>query len=183
MRTSSAFGRARLWLVAVGILAIAAPLAFAGPATTGRTTAYRLHLAPHAVTSAKKAPVGQVFGGKTSQGWPVVVEVSKDGKKVVSALAAVELTCTSGMSLFNPDGYSTMPLSAKGAFKAAFGPQPLGSMPPDRTVIGQGAATGARNAAGTKMKGTWTETFTVVDPAGTTVDTCTTGNLTWTAKQ
>jgi hypothetical protein len=183
MRPSSAFTRARLWLlVLIGVSVIAAPLAFAGQTSSSRG-AYRLHLASHAATPAKKAPVGQVFGGKTSKGWPVVVEVSKDGKKVVQALAGVEMPCTSGMSVMIPDSYPRLPLSKKGAFSATFGPLQLGTTPDGQKIMGQGAITGSRNAAATKMKGTWKLTLTMVDAAGATADTCDSGAVTWTAKQ
>jgi hypothetical protein len=182
---SSTFARARLWLVAVvGILAIAAPLALAGQSTTSRTATYHLRLAPHAAKPAKNAPIGQVFGGKTSKGWPVVVELSKDGKKVVNALTGLEFTCTSGMTAVMQDGYGTLPLSAKGAFNSTFGPEQMGTLPTGEAVMAQGAITGARNKAATKMKGTWSMTVTMLNTAtGVAADTCTTGNLTWAAKQ
>ena len=186
MRISSVFARARLWLVAVvGILVIAAPLAFAGQATSGRVTSYRLHVAPYVVKAGKTAPVGQVFGGTTSQQWPVVVEVSKDSKQIVHALSGLQFSCTSG-ALLSPMtfDYLKLPLSKKGKFGVTIPATQVDTLPNGQVVMGQGGITGARNAAGTKMKGTWTMTFTMVDPAtGAVADTCSTGALTWTAKQ
>lgn len=185
MPTPSASVRARLWPVAgvVIILAIAAPLAFAGRTTTSHRAAYHLRLAPHVVKPANNAPVGQVFGGASSQGWPIAIEVSKDGRQVVRALAGIELKCTSGDSMRIPDAYVKVPLSAKGKFSASFGPMQIGTTPEGQKVMGQGSAAGSRNAAATKMKGTWKLTTTFIDPAGATVDTCDSGNVNWTAKQ
>jgi hypothetical protein len=164
-------GRARSfrWAGAVGVaVAVAVPLtAAASEASSAR--------------AAKTAP-GVAYGGFTPQGWPVVVEVSKDKRKVVRASIGLVLTCTSGASFGFPDGYRSVPLSKKGRFSASFGPIPIAH--PDGTSTDlQGSVTGATNAKRTTMSGTWQVTWVDHDAAGVVTDTCDSGKVAWKAKQ
>jgi hypothetical protein len=158
------------WVSAVGVaVAVAMPLTAAaseaGSARVGKPTA-----------------PGVVYGGFTPQNWPVVVEVSKDKRRVVRASIGLLLTCTSGVSFGFPDGYRNVPLSKKGRFSASFGPIPLAH--PDGTSTDlQGSVTGATNAKRTTMSGTWQITWVDHDAAGVVTDTCDSGKVAWKAKQ
>ena len=51
------------------------------------------------VTPVTAAPiVGNTYGGVTSQGQPVVVDMKPTRRQIVRAVVALELTCTSGTS-------------------------------------------------------------------------------------
>jgi hypothetical protein len=129
----------------------------------------------------KTAP-GVVYGGFTPQNWPVVVEVSKDKRKVVRASIGLLLTCTSGVSFGFPDAYQSVPLSKKGRFSASFGPIPIAHADGTSTDL-QGSVTGATNARRTTMSGTWQVTGVDHDAAGAVTDTCDSGKVAWKAKQ
>ena len=45
-----------------------------------------------------RTPAPVVFGGLTPQQWPVVVEISRDRRKVVRTAIGLPVTCTSGGS-------------------------------------------------------------------------------------
>jgi hypothetical protein len=130
----------------------------------------------------KTAASGVVYGGLTPQNWPVVIEVSKDKRKVLRASIGLTLTCTSGVSFGFPDRYRNLPFSKKGRFSESFGPIPMAH--PDGTSTDlQGSVTGAMNAKRTAMSGTWQITGVDHDAAGVVTDTCDSGKVAWKAKQ
>jgi hypothetical protein len=143
-----------------------------------------LTVAPSEAGSARigKAAPGVVYGGVTPQNWPVVIEVSKDKRKVVRASIGLLLTCTSGVSFGFPDAYRRVPLSKKGRFNASFGPMPIAHADGTSTDL-QGSVTGATNANRTTMSGTWQVTGVDHDAAGAVTDTCDSGKVAWKAKQ
>ena len=130
----------------------------------------------------RAATPGVMYGGFTPQDWPVVVEVSKDRRKVANASIGLLLTCTSGASFGYPDKYRNLPLSKKGRFSESFGPSRINN--PDGTWTDlQGSVTGAMNSKRTTMSGTWQVTGVEHDAAGVVTDTCDSGKVAWKAKQ
>jgi hypothetical protein len=125
---------------------------------------------------------GTVYGGVTAQDFPVVVETSKNGRKVVKATIAIRLTCTSGGVFILPDGYTAMSVSKKRKFSASFGP--MTSRNDDGTTTDfEGSISGAFNKARTKASGKWSLKATDHDASGAITDTCDSGSINWTAKQ
>jgi hypothetical protein len=125
---------------------------------------------------------GTVYGGVTAQDFPVVIETSRNGRKVVEAGIAIRLTCTSGAGIIVPDGYRAMSVSKKRKFTFSFGPVV------DRNDDGtstdfEGSISGAFNKARTKVSGKWSLKATDRDAAGAITDTCDSGSVSWTAKQ
>ncbi len=165
-------GTSKRALASVGVaagIALAVPLA--APASTHNGTAV-----------AAKAVPGVVLGGTNSQGWPVVLEVSKNGRRVVKAISGLRLNCTSGSfaSLFDRYGQLTIKKNRKFAF--AFDPTTERNDDGTTTEF-VGSISGTFNKARTKASGRWQLKATERDAAGTVTDTCDSGSVSWSVKQ
>lgn len=131
------------------------------------TTASLLVVA--APAGAKTVPRGVNYGGSNSQDDPVVVLLSKDGKKVTTIGEQFEAKCTSGTRLVRMLKVpAALPVSAAGKFSGA------------RTGAGQ-VSDGSQTLSVTTIKGTVTGrvmtgtlavNIQVVGPKGTAADTC-----------
>jgi hypothetical protein len=195
MRSLQAVSKAGRWIVVAGALAgvgVATASARDQSRHPSAATARALHpLASHShglTASAAKAKrirlPGVVFGGATSQTFPVVIQVTRNLKKVTLALIGWGADCTSGGGIANSDNYVNLKITRKGAFGASFGPQPAQGAPPGQTETDQGSVAGRFNKAHTKVAGTWR--FTAIFKNATTgavVDTCDSGFIRWSAKQ
>jgi hypothetical protein len=154
---------------AVGAVLVGSPLMPAASA----------HPAPARVAAA--AP--STFGGVTSQGLPIIVDVNGSKRQVVRVLTAVDLTCTpSGLVAVVPDGFRRLSVSKQRKFKATFGPQTQRNADGTTTDY-QGSMTGRFNRAKTTATGTWRLTAVDHDATGAVTDTCASGAVTWRAKQ
>jgi len=161
------------------ILAAAAlsTLAIAGPIT-----------ATNAATKPRASP-GAVYGAVTSQGYPVVIELSKTGRKVVSASIGLEVKCQTPPDITLPDSFTNMTISKAGKFKASI---PVTRLPAEPEA-GLGAIdvsasiSGRVNKARTRVTGTWQRKIVIYDPSDPTAtrifDTCDSGPLRFRAKQ
>ena len=128
-----------------------------------------------------RTPVPVVFGGLTPQQWPVVVEISRDRRKVVRAAIGLPVTCTSGGSGYYSDQYRGMPLR-KGRFQASFDGSRVDHN--DGTYdIFQGSVKGSTNASRTAMSGTWRLMLVAYSAVGAEIDRCDSGVVRWKAKQ
>ena len=125
---------------------------------------------------------GTVYGGATAQGFPVVIETSRNGRKVVDSTIAIRLTCTSGGAVTVPDGYRGLSVSKKRKFSASFGPMTTRNDDGTTTDF-EGSVSGAFNKARTKATGKWSLKATDHDAAGAITDTCDSGSVSWSAKQ
>ena len=139
--------------------------------------------AAHAGVRTPSAPaVGNTYGGVTPQTLPVIVDMNTSRRQIVRALIALELTCTSGSIVISPDVYTGVAVTKKGKFRVSFGP--VTDRNDDGTTTDfQGTMSGALNAAKTKITGTWSLTATDHDATGNVTDTCTSGSVSWKAKQ
>jgi hypothetical protein len=135
--------------------------------------------------ATKPPPPGVVFGGRTAQSWPIVIEVSHDGRQVVRAAVALDVKCAiSGSTSAWSDRYQHVPLSAAGSFSASFGPSPNITLASGQKGDVSGRVKGKLNARRTSGSGTWSFDVVVHDPAtGAVVDNCHSGNVTWKVKQ
>ena len=131
--------------------------------------------------AALTAATGSVFGGVTSQGWPVVIELNKTRSQIVRATVGLRLTCTSGAIASVPDNYSKVPLK-RGRFSSSFGPATQRN-PDGTTTDFEGSVTGTMNKARTRMSGKWEYKGTDHDNSGAITDTCDSGSISWSAKQ
>lgn len=128
------------------------------------------------------AAAGVIYGGLTSQRFPVVIEVSTNRRQVVSATLAIRTMCTSGATLTVPDSYIRLPISKKRRFGASFGPQTIRNDDGTTTDL-EGTVRGTFNAARTKASGKWRFKATDHDASGAVTDTCDSGSISWRAKQ
>ena len=128
-----------------------------------------------------RAPVPVVFGGLTPQQWPVVVEVSRDRRKVVRAAIGLPVTCTSGGSGYYSDQYRGMPLR-KGRFQSSFDGSRVDHNDGTYDVF-QGSVKGTTNASRTAMSGTWRLMLVAYSALGAETDRCDSGIVRWKAKQ
>jgi hypothetical protein len=98
--------------------ALPTPTPTPGAGATARAAAMSLPTpTPGAGATARAAatPVaGVVFGGFTSQGWPVVLEVPKGGKRIALAGIGLRMTCTSGAQPRFPDAFDNVRIAPNG---------------------------------------------------------------------
>jgi hypothetical protein len=129
-----------------------------------------------------------VFGGVAAQGYPVVIELSKTAKKVVSATIGIEMKCVTPGDITVPDTFKNLPISSAGKFSSAYGPTEVPGDPGSGVskIIVSGFITGKLNRLRTSIKGTWNAkviAISAADPTGATVlDTCDSGSVSYTAK-
>jgi hypothetical protein len=136
--------------------------------------------------AATKPPApGVVLGGRTAQSWPIVIEVSHDGRQVVRADVALDVKCAvSGSTSAWSDRYQRVPISATGRFSSSFGPTPDITLASGQKGDVSGRLKGKLNARMTAGTGTWSFDVVVHDPTtGAVVDNCHSGNVTWRVKQ
>lgn len=184
--------------IAAGVLAAA----MAAP-STAQAAQYRiLPAAPHPALQIAAAPKGATFGGSTSQQSPVVVQLSRDGRKVARLVVRWEAECTSGKFypfagiLVGTAGPPTQPaqpgnanpffgnaVSRAGSFKGTgLSVQAIGQGPPAPDLIGVVTQDVGGRLGSSSGGGTWRGHAEVVDPAsGQKVDDCQTGLLKWKA--
>ena len=73
-------------------------------------------------TSSRAAAVGNTYGGVTSQSMPVVVDMTANRREIVRAVAALDLTCTSGGVTTVAPFLIGLSVTKKGRFSRTFGP-------------------------------------------------------------
>jgi len=132
----------------------------------------------------RSAPAGVVFGGVTSAGSPVVIQVSQDGRQIVRATMAVPQKCQlSGATFFTPDDYIHVPITATGAFHSSGEWSAPLTEPPVTGVTSTSQLSGTFNRAMTALTGTWSLVSVFNGATGTAVDRCDSGSLSFTAIQ
>jgi hypothetical protein len=129
------------------------------------------------------AAAGSTYGGTTSQGLPVIADVTANGRQLVRVLAAVRATCTpSNTAYISPVWFRRVTVSKRGRFAASFGPE-IQRNADGTTSDYTGRVTGRFNKARTQLSGTWRLTSVDHDTAGAVTDTCDSTVVTWRAKQ
>jgi hypothetical protein len=138
------------------------------------------------IAIAQSATLGTVFGGVTAQDFPVVIQLSKTGRKVVRADIGLDLKCQIPPDITIPDGVKSIPVSAAGKFAAEqpvtrIDANPATGLP---ALDISAKLTGQVNKARTRIKGTWQRKVVIYDPNDPTglaiADTCDTGVLRFT---
>jgi hypothetical protein len=127
------------------------------------------------------ASAGVVYGGITPQGFPVMVELRKNHRRVVRTAIGLRLSCTTGATLSLADNYSKGGISGR-KFHGSFGPE-TSQRDDGTTWASEGSFKGKLNASATKITGTWQLDVTIRDAAGNVTDTCDSGVVHWSAKQ
>jgi hypothetical protein len=128
-----------------------------------------------AVTLASPAlarPAADVtFGAKTSAKWPVMLQLSRDGRQVAYAAAAWTAPCFGGFG--DTEEFTHIPVSSRRTFAKSYdtGDFQDGSA----TVRSAASLTGKINKRRSKITGTVRVMFSVKDPANSVDETCDTG--------
>ena len=131
--------------------------------------------------AGKAAAVGTSYGGVSSQDFPVIVDVNRRRSRVMRAVIAIRLSCTSGGVFTTADGYTKLSVR-RGRFSTSFGP--VTQRNDDGTTTDfEGSISGTFNSSRSKVSGTWTLKGTDHDAAGAVTDTCDSGRVNWSAKQ
>jgi hypothetical protein len=132
-----------------------------------------------AAPAVAAAPTGTVYGGETPQEWPVVVQVSKDGRSITKLVLALTLKCPGADALVNRDRFDKLKLTGSGRFEDNYGPTTVDN--------GDGTTTDYRGSVTGKVtKGKVTATSRLsgdfYDVTGKLLYTCDSGKVRWTAK-
>jgi hypothetical protein len=157
-----------------GFLPLAILLFLCSPA--GAAVAFAGTPGDGAARSARSGPTA--FGGLTSKGWPVYIQLSGNGKRITRAVAAIDSPCTKGGSITVPDKWTNVPIR-HGRFKDAFKDS---STENGETFDYDDTFAGKVNRKRTVVSGTW-HVKTVIHEADGSVDTCDSGVLKFTARR
>jgi hypothetical protein len=124
---------------------------------------------------------GSVFGGLTSQHWPVVFEVSGDGRALMAASAGLWMKCTSGDQFALNAGFARIPIAANGKFRSKWSQPPtVGS--DGTTVSASETIHGALDHRHRWLSGVWRFQMTIALASGPT-DRCDSGAVRFHAMQ
>jgi hypothetical protein len=126
---------------------------------------------------------GRVLGGLTSQQSPVILDISKNSKRIDKAVTDLELNCTSGDQFWIPDSWSRSPLDSRGSASVHL------TIPPDTSGGSNGVTvtggsdtfSGKLNRKTATFSGSWQLQLTFSMSDGTT-DQCDSGLVTFEAK-
>lgn len=166
------------------MLAVAAlaSLAVAGPIAAAQGASSRAKVTQGVVFGGF---LTQVVDGVTQPSYPIAIELSATGRKVVKAAIGMDLKCQTPGDITIPDYAENLAVSAAGKFSFE---QPVTRIPADaaRSIPPfdiSAKFTGTVNKAKTRIKGTWQRKIVIYDPTGATVvDTCDSGVLRYSAK-
>ena len=131
-----------------------------------------------AEASAASGP-GAVLGGFTSQGWPVVIKMSGDHRRIVRVGIGLTMRCTSGAQFALRDGGGSMPIGTGGRvhMAATIAPAPGSSA---SIVGGSDLFAGTLAHGRTAFSGVWDLKLVFATPDGHK-DTCDSGRVTFAA--
>lgn len=161
-------------------------MATAGPTVSARGLADQDSVPARAATAGTNAQAvavpaaGRVLGGFTSQGWPIVVEISKNGKGIPLVGAGLEMRCASGNRYPLEDGWEQLPISTSGKVHAAVTIPPSAGSSVSLTG-GSDSLTGRVNRQRSTFSGVWQLHLTFGESSGQS-DHCDSGRVTFTTR-
>lgn len=114
-------------VVVVILAVVASSSSLASARTLSSAEAAKLNPLPQI---APPPVAGEVLGGFTSQGWPIVLEISKDGTSVSVVRTVLSMTCTLGDKFSIGVGEGNLSISPRGNILARlqFPPSPGSSV-------------------------------------------------------
>jgi hypothetical protein len=181
----------RRWIL-LGAAIVVAAVGIVSSHASAKSASVRGSLAQAASAAVPKTTIspaaGRVLGGLTSQHSPVIMEISKNAKRIDLAAANLELTCTSGDQFWIPDGWGRTPLSANGSVNlhVTVPPQTSGGSNGVTLTGGSDTFSGKLNRKAATFSGTWRLqlTYSMTSTTGTTptTDSCDSGAVTVKAK-
>lgn len=128
--------------------------------------------------SAAVAGRAVYLSGITSQGWPIVIKESGNGKKLSVVEAALWLSCSAGDQFAWPDGWFRLPVGSRGRVLIE------AAQPPDKQLSIEGGTDSFRgrlNRSAETFTGVWEDQVTFSMPNGQS-DSCDSGRVTFTAR-
>jgi hypothetical protein len=163
--------------VAVTMAAAASTVFASNRSTRAADVAARVMTARAA---AAGSVAGKVLGGFTSQGWPVVVVISSNGKRIVDTRIGLDMTCSMGDNFGLRDGWVQLPIARSGKVKVSFGIAPWSSGT-IKLLGGSDSLTGKLNRKRWTFAGTWKLHLTFQDTSTGQVDQCDSGQVSFNA--
>jgi hypothetical protein len=149
--------------------------AVAAKAASVRITRFRSHGAPSA------ARVIKVLGGFTSQGWPIVVEVSGDRKVLLAAGIGIALPCTLGNTVAVSTGAGLLRIGKGGKISGST-TIPASTSDGVSMTGGTNSMTAVLDPKRWRVSGTWQMEMGFSSSTGQT-NQCNSGRVTFTAHQ
>jgi len=122
---------------------------------------------------------GIMYGGTTSNGWPVIVEVTRNGRLMKRVVGGISADCTQGGTYVFPSSWRYLRIAGNGSFKATYNDSYLSDG--SEVTLSESFA-GRFNRARTRLTGTWRASTTFREVDGT-VDVCDSGSLRVVARQ
>lgn len=128
-------------------------------------------------------PAGMTLGGFTSQKWPVVVDVAKDGRRITQVALGLDMNCTSGGSFGTPDRFFDLPVRSNGSVHAAALVPPSPPSPGSTVLVagGSDSFTGRLDRRRATFTGTWQLHVDFQNSDGTS-DRCDSGRVSFTTR-
>ena len=115
-----------------------------------------------------------MYGGTTSNGWPVFAEVRRDGRQIKRIVGTIAADCTDGGMLFVPSEWRSVAISRARTFRVSS--RDSDTLDDGIEVTMSETLSGKINRAHTRISARWHATTTFRSPDGT-VNTCDTGTL------
>lgn len=115
-----------------------------------------------------------MYGGMTSNGWPVFAEVRRDGRLIKRIVGTIAAGCTDGGMFFVPSEWRSVPISRARTFRVSY--RDSDTLDDGVEVTVSETLSGKINRAHTRISASWHATTTFRSPDGT-VNTCDTGTL------
>jgi hypothetical protein len=171
-------------LGAAAVIGAAASVISHGSAEAAPVNESLAHAAAVSQPKTTTSPAaGRVLGGLTSQQAPVILDISKNSKRIDKAVTDLQLTCTSGDQLWFPDSWSRSPLDSHGSVSMHL------TIPPDTSggtngvtlTGGSDEFSGKLNRKTATFSGNWQLQLSFSMSDGTT-DQCDSGLVTFRAK-
>jgi hypothetical protein len=130
-----------------------------------------------ASAQAGATPVGgQALGGFTSQGWPVVIEMSPNGKRIALVATGLEMRCTSGVRVPLEDAWFRLPIRPNGKVAGAI------TIRPSKLITGgSDSFSGMFNRRRSTFSGVWELDLKLVSSGGQTGQ-CDSGRVAFNAR-
>ena len=118
------------------------------------------------------------FGGKTSAKWPVMLQLSRDGRQVAYAVAAWSVKCSDG-PLASSEEFTQIPVNSRRKFSKSYD---TGNFQDGTATVRYAASlTGTINKRHSRITGTVRVMLTDKDPTNGVDETCDTGKVKYVA--
>jgi hypothetical protein len=115
-----------------------------------------------------------VLGGVTRQHLPVVIELSRNGRQIKRASAALSMDCSAGGGIVAPDLWTRVRVSKRGAFRTTYRDA---YQEKDGTRVQEfDSFAGKVNRRRTAIRGRWSLRLVFTKPDGA-VDSCDSGSV------